>query len=331
MPSTKLHIPPFPIDLVYLWVDGNDPQWLAKKQSYIGDQVNATSQVTSAARWRNNNELQYSLRSVEKHAPWVNHIFIITDNQCPTWLDMSNTKVSIVDHKDILPAAALPVFNSSAIESCLHKIPGLSEYFIIGNDDTFFVKDVLWSDFFAEDGRPIVRLKNYNGIRLGNRGNYTRMLWHMQDLVKTTFGKMVPYAPHHNFDAYRKSDFEYCVAQFKEQWERTAYSRFRQDDDMHRSLVSYYTIATKRAIFRRIGGYNRIYGFWNHVKATITQQFAYDSRYIRLNKQNYDAVMRKYNPLMVCMNDNERSTEQDCQRMVNFLEGLYPEKSSFEK
>lgn len=331
MSSTQNPNPPFPIDLIYLWVDGNDPKWREKKMKYTGEQTNITKQVATDARWRNNDELRYSLRSVEMYAPWINHIYIITDNQCPEWIDTSNPRISIVDHKDILPHDALPVFNSSAIESCLYKIPGLSEHFIVGNDDTLFVKPVEWHLFFTEDGRPIVRLNRYNRIKWVRRGNYTRMLWHMQELVKEKFGKMIPYAPHHNFDAYRKSDFEYCVSLYKEQWEQTAYHRFRQDDDMHRSFVSYYLVATKRGVFRRTGRYNRIYGLWNHIKAMITNRFAYDSRCIRLDKLNYDTVMQKYNPLMVCMNDNERSTDADCQRMVEFLKVRFPDKSSFEK
>ena len=75
----------FPIDLVYLWVDGNDAAWQAKRQTYMtGAQTKSTSaDATSEARWRNNDELLFSLRSVEMYAPWVNHIYIITDNQRP--------------------------------------------------------------------------------------------------------------------------------------------------------------------------------------------------------------------------------------------------------
>ena len=76
----------FPIDLVYLWVDDTDEVWRAKRQLYRPEQRTNSADATSEARWRNNDELRYSLRSVEKYAPWVNHIYIITDNQRPSWL-----------------------------------------------------------------------------------------------------------------------------------------------------------------------------------------------------------------------------------------------------
>jgi hypothetical protein len=321
----------FPIDLIYMWVDGNDPAWRAKRQKYMPSNANSSSQTTAEARWRNNDELRFSLRSVEMFAPWINHIYVVTDNQRPEWLNTEHPKLTVVDHTEIMPADALPVFNSSAIESCIYKIPGLSEHFLMGNDDTLFTAAVTPDIFFKEDGRPIVRLNRFNRFKWARRGNYTKMLWHMQELVKQACGKMIPYAPHHNFDAYRKSDFEHCVSLYPESWERTAHSRFRQNDDMHRSFVSYYTIATGRAELRRISRYNRIDGFWNHLRAAMSNTFANDSRCIRLNKMDFKAVMRKYNPLMICMNDNERSTEADCQRMVDFLTEMFPDKCSFEK
>ena len=130
----------FPVDLVYMWVDGNDPEWRAKRNRYMGGDNKGTSEGVADARWRDNEELRYSLRSVEMYASWINHIYIVTDGQCPAWLNTSNPKITIVDHKEILPEEALPIFSSSAIESCIYRIPGLSEHFILGNDDTMFTK-----------------------------------------------------------------------------------------------------------------------------------------------------------------------------------------------
>ena len=72
-----------------MWVDGSDAEWQAKRALYSGEgqRASRSADATSAARWRNNDELRYSLRSVEMYAPWINHIYIITDNQRPSWLD----------------------------------------------------------------------------------------------------------------------------------------------------------------------------------------------------------------------------------------------------
>lgn len=53
----------------------------------------------SASRFEDNEELRYSLRSVERHAPWVRHIFIVTNGQIPSWLNLDNPRVTVVTHE----------------------------------------------------------------------------------------------------------------------------------------------------------------------------------------------------------------------------------------
>lgn len=128
------------IDLVYLWVNGNDPKWQAKRDACIGRP--SGSQAHCKGRYADSGELKYSLRSAEKYAPWIRRIFIVTDNQIPEWLNTDNPKVQIVDHTEIMPAECLPCFNSAVIEMFLCNIPGLSEHFLYANDDTYFGKPV---------------------------------------------------------------------------------------------------------------------------------------------------------------------------------------------
>ena len=51
------------IDLVYLWVNGNDPKWIAKRDACIGKPTD--KQENCAGRYADSGELKYSLRSVE--------------------------------------------------------------------------------------------------------------------------------------------------------------------------------------------------------------------------------------------------------------------------
>ena len=106
------------IDLVYLWVDGNDPKWQAKRNAFLERKVE-NSLSSFNGRYVNNDELKYSLRSVERYAPWIRKIFIVTDDQSPEWLDIENPKIKIIDHKEILPAESLPCFNSNVLEHFL--------------------------------------------------------------------------------------------------------------------------------------------------------------------------------------------------------------------
>ena len=321
----------FPIDLVYLWVDGNDPVWREKRNRVYAGLGNEPH--NSEARWRDNDELKYSLRSVEKYAPWINRIFIVTDNQCPEWLDTTNTKIQIIDHSQIFPANALPIFNSQAIESVIYKIPGLSEHFILGNDDTLFSAPVSPQDFFNSDGTTIVRLSGarMRGSKARKGDMYVKTVYRMRDLVHRRFGVKIHYRPHHNFDSYRVSDFKKCEELFKNEWKATKYSRFRSKEDIQRYIVGYYVIATGQGRMKRVGRYNRLPGIMDKIRAFFGNRFASDSRCIPADKGDYMRVMDKYNPKMFCINDSEKTTDKDRERIVAFLEALFPVKSAFEK
>lgn len=134
------------IDLVYTWVDGNDSQWKLEKRKYMQLEKNKNlAHSAEANRYRNVNELKYSLRSVEKFSTFINNIYIVTNGQIPTWFNnkdsnSKNQKIKIIKHHQIMDSKFLPTFSSVAIEANLHKIPGLSEYFIYLNDDVFFGK-----------------------------------------------------------------------------------------------------------------------------------------------------------------------------------------------
>ncbi|KAF7701832.1 N-acetylglucosamine-1-phosphotransferase subunits alpha/beta [Silurus meridionalis] len=122
---------------------------------YLFWDISAVSQTkrdeeVSASRFEDNEELRYSIRSVERHAPWVRHIFIVTNGQIPSWLNLDNPRVTVVTHEDIFQNQShLPTFSSPAIETHIHRIPGLSQKFIYLNDDVLFGKDVWPDDFYS--------------------------------------------------------------------------------------------------------------------------------------------------------------------------------------
>ena len=49
-------------------------------------------EASSLRRFTDWDELKYSLRSLEKYAPWVRHVYIVTNGQIPSWLDMENSR-----------------------------------------------------------------------------------------------------------------------------------------------------------------------------------------------------------------------------------------------
>ena len=145
-----------PIDIVYLWVNGKDDEWRAKREKHARDL--AAVDTASVAifgnvegRYRDNDELRFSLRALEKFFPQHGHIYIVTDGQVPDWFQASN-HITLVDHHQLIPHSALPTFDSGNIESYIHHIPGLSERYFYLNDDVFFGAPVCLDDWFYEDG-----------------------------------------------------------------------------------------------------------------------------------------------------------------------------------
>jgi UDP-N-acetylglucosamine-lysosomal-enzyme len=105
-------------------------------------------------RYRDNNELLYSLRSVEKHVPFVRNIFIVTDGQIPSWLNLTHPKIKIITHEQIFRNPAnLPSYNSNGIEVNIHRIPGLSRHFLYFNDDFIVGRNVSIEDFWSVENK----------------------------------------------------------------------------------------------------------------------------------------------------------------------------------
>eukprot|EP00756_Hemistasia_phaeocysticola_P056926 Hpha_TRINITY_DN33568_c0_g1::TRINITY_DN33568_c0_g1_i1::g.171199::m.171199/K08239/GNPTAB; UDP-N-acetylglucosamine-lysosomal-enzyme len=162
-----------PIDLVYTWVNGSDP-WLQANVLFYRSLEESEGRVDNspealarraadlenaagASRFEDHDELRYSLRSVERYAPWIRRIYIVTNGQVPSWLDVSHPRIMVVPHHDLFPnVSELPTFSSPAIECHLHRIPGLSERFVYLNDDVMFGAPVWPDDFWTNtDGHRI--------------------------------------------------------------------------------------------------------------------------------------------------------------------------------
>lgn len=149
-----------PIDAVILWVDGGDKTHQDKIRPYLTE-TNKIKSKKYEDRYVQVDEIKYTIDSILKFASYIRNIFIITDNQTPNFLKSKNdvySNVSIVDHKVIFKnfEEYLPTFNCRPIETCIHRIPDLSEHFIYFNDDFFLINPTKPEDFFR-NGYPILR------------------------------------------------------------------------------------------------------------------------------------------------------------------------------
>ncbi len=312
-----------PIDIVYTWVDGDDPSWIARKAGYTSADVAAELNASAVhlSRYTSRDELRYSLRSVAMYASWARRIYIVTDQQVPSWLNTAHPKIQVVDHKEIFTdSTALPVFNSHAIESQLHHIEGLSERYLYLNDDVFFGRTVYPELFFHGNG-----LSNFFPSRalLDLDPPSSRDLpvmsaaKHNRELIEAEFGVTIANKFKHCPIPQQKSVLIELEQRFPEMFDRVSRSRFRHPDDLSitSSLHHYYAYCTGRA-----------------VPGAIT--YAYQDIAREDTRRRLVNLLRERNTDVFCLNDHEtpESDVEEQQRiLIEFLEAQFPVPSPFER
>lgn len=150
-------------DAVITWVDGKSPSHKKKRADLLRKENDAhlARGASHPTRFTSSVELEYCIESIRKFAPWIDVVYLVTDQQCPDWLTektRKELKVVIVDHAEIFSGYenVLPTFSSRSIETMLYRIPNLKEHFIYLNDDFFFCRPTSYNDWFQRN-KPIVR------------------------------------------------------------------------------------------------------------------------------------------------------------------------------
>lgn len=328
---------PEKIDAVFLWVDSADPAWRDKKAKY--QPAKASEASASDVRYRDYGTLKYALRSLEKYAPWLNQIFLITDQQVPEWLDTYSSKVKIIDHREIIDDKYLPVFNSSVIEMNIDKIPGLSEKFVYFNDDMLLNRPLSPEDFFQGDQpcdyriyKPIVPFEEFDHILINNGillNSYLDSKWPLskKGIFSKKYGSdlfrnllMMPYLKRSGVPGYvephgplslKKSSFALARQIWPKEIAENNTHRFREYNDVTVWLVRHLQLERGEFCPR---------------DATFT-------RFLRLNQTDeIKQTLESQRNGAICINDDVVDDYETCARKVNeYLEKKFPEKSSFEK
>ena len=314
-----------PIDIVYLWCDSSNEEWnslrleTAKKYN-----VKIKNPASSECRYRSHDELKYSLRSLDKYAPWVRNIFIVVDDctLLPSWLDIRHDRIRVVRMSEIIPKEFLPSFSSVTIEYHLHNIPTLSEHFLYANDDMLFFNPITPDFFFDEKGRPIVRMLN-DELPFFSMDYYTKSLLKSYQLVMkyhphlTKETKLLmQHFPHHNIDAYCKSHFSRTVDKYSDFLEPRFKYPFRTKEDYQRMLILWEEIAEYEAPIHLIS-YNSP---WSDDSTVISG---------RLRNRGLQSLLASRAKL-ICFNDTQDSTEDDYAWLPLALDVLFPTPSQFE-
>jgi glycosyltransferase involved in cell wall biosynthesis len=311
----------FPVDAVYTWVNGADVEWLERKNTVLAAMGMETEDAaTSAARFRDRDELRYSLRSIDMYAPWIRNIYIVTDRQTPHWLDISHPRVRVVDHTEIFGArGALPTYNSHAIESQLHHIEGLAEHFLYFNDDFFLGRTVQPSLFFLGNGQA-KHFMSPNAVPMAPADtedeHNVSAAKNNRALIQNDFGQTLVHSFLHAPYALRRSVLADIEQRYQQVAAATAASRLRSHSDISiaSSLHHYFGYHTLRSTPGSIScGFVNV-GLSEHAP--------------RLNRI---LAVRPHD--VFCLNDyhdGDVSEEQQDAILAAFLPSYFPVPSQFE-
>lgn len=327
------------IDIVLLWVDGNDAQWQSRFNAFAPKQKQIDID-TSAERYRDWDCLRYWFRGIERFAPWVRTVHLVTDNQVPGWINKDCPKLHLVNHEDFIEKEYLPTFNACAIETNIHRIDGLAEHFIFFNDDFFFTAPVSKERFFRH-GLPtdmaVLNTLQSEGLmghitlndtdiinhhfskrtvmkHVGQWFNLRYSTFLFRTLALLPWPRFSGFYDHHLPQPFCKHTLEEVWAAEKEVMQETSCHRFRHIEDCNQWLFRYWHLCT---------------GEFTPMNVTR------DSEVYYLQDANFDKAIeaiRCPKKRIIVLNDGPVSDfEEKKKQMQAAFETLLPDKSIFEK
>ena len=337
------------IDFVITWVDGNDPVWQRNKALYQGKEIGDFR----LSRYRDWETLRFLLRGIDKFAPWVHKVFLVTCGHYPDWLNLENDKLILVKHEDFIPSKYLPTFSCRPIEFNLHRIPGLSENFVYFNDDMLIMQPVKKEDFFR-NGLPCdsaildattVTAQGRNGEKMDMESLYTSLVlntavinrnFKKKTVLRKNFTKWFSYRyglnalrtlllfPWGEFTGFKSTHlpYSYTKSSFTEVWEiegelleKACEHKFRTPLDVSSRLISDWQIVEGN-FSPRSPEVGRLFYISNDDK----------------NNEELFRVIRSQKYKLLCINDEYSgdSFEKIKNKLIKSFEYVFENKCSFE-
>lgn len=332
----------FPIDFVVLWVNPLDKNWATKKKYWAEKELGSYDDDPN--RYRNWEVFKYWFRAVERFAPWVRKVHLVTDSQVPDFLNIENPKIELVFHISFMRSDTLPSFNSNAIELQIPYIGDLAEHFVYFNDDVFLVKPVHPEDFF-KNGKCVdvfcersliryydcifYRIMAYNRKAVNKHFKKREVIkqiglkkwlssslplsYKLSNLLYLPFNKFVGFSVEHSCVPYLKTECLKAIDTFEEEYEQTILSKFRRGDNLCQYIFRYWNIV--------------------HNLYEINKQ----SRCHLFNINEIDKIRRLFDKdfkyPVLCLNDSSHidNYEEAKIEIKDLLESFLPNKSDFEK
>ena len=256
------------LDFVYNWVNGSDVRFRDMRHPYelespLNDAKGKWIAEHSVNRYRDWDELRYSLRSLDAYAKeFLNKIQLLVNSvidqqsgqitpQRPDWLNNDN---KTNNHVEVLSQEAffgeeerdcLPTFNSLSIESQIHLTPSTTDQLVGISDDMFLGMPHAASDFFSPLFGPTMAFKpdSYNVQALGGKDKWPTFgekpfLYYTSYLLNHRFGERSRHVQAHLGHSVSRSVMKEALASFPQPALQGACERFRGES--HFQIYPWY-------------------------------------------------------------------------------------------
>nr|VFJ59799.1 MAG: Stealth protein CR3, conserved region 3 [Candidatus Kentron sp. FW]VFJ64915.1 MAG: Stealth protein CR3, conserved region 3 [Candidatus Kentron sp. FW] len=312
-----------PIDLVYTWVDDRFPGYRVLLGQYA---TNAHDRNPNRTR-DNLDMLRYSLRSVHHYLPWIRKIRILSCRpQVPDWLVADHPRISVIHHDQIMDEGMLPTFNSFAIISHLHLIPGLTRRFLYFEDDMFAARPFCPDELMASDGHiqfyprfsatPDAQYRHHHG-----KSPWNLALAHTNHLLDDVYGPTRRNSVNHVPLFIDSQAWGAMVERWAESFEITRHSRFRAMGNIASEYLYPHYMVNE--------GLGRLCTYWETYRRTA---------YVGLENHRWlNAIALAFQnwrqPMFITMNDNfdEHPNPKAVAHIRAWLTRRFPWPSPFER
>lgn len=257
-------------------------------------------------------DLTLTLKLIFKNLPFINKIYITCKdvqklpNDTEDFIEEMSGRIVRVNESEFMPNAYV-TFSASCIEMFIWKIPGLSEFFIYGNDDMIPLKKMSYENFFL-DGNPVIRFFYYSNpfncqycLHIANANNL------IFDRRKNDYDYTLCYFGEHTIRPLTKSICEKCYNEYKEFIDNSLYPvRYYKNFNIDMFLI---------------------YGLKNGF--VINEDMGYDFHFSDVNYNlllNYRKSIeeKKYSkvPHLMCINDCGDCTDEELNKIRSALKSL---------
>lgn len=145
------------LDIIFTYVDHTDKKWLKQKLKDCNIKNYKINLYNSDL-----NEIKYSVESIKKYFKnnYRNIYFITNNGKLPYCIDKQDNYIPILYSSLV----GNRTYNSCSIETSLHKIDNLSEYYLYFNDDVLLGKKTYISDFIDKKTNKLIWYTESNKI-----------------------------------------------------------------------------------------------------------------------------------------------------------------------